>query len=48
MNLYHCLANGIFGRFGDYIWAATRAAAEKEFYALHGTWPTFVQLERRA
>lgn len=46
--LYHCLANGAFGRFGDYIWADTRAAAEVEFYRQHGAWPSLVQLVRRA
>jgi len=46
--LYHCLANGIFGRFGDYIWAHTRGQAEVEFYRQHGAWPSQVSLVRRA
>ena len=46
--LYHCLANGIFGRFGDYIWANTRGQAEVEFYRQHGSWPSQVSLVRRA
>ena len=48
MNLYHCQANGPFGRFGDYVYAATRAEAERRFYQQYGYWPTYVTIERRA
>jgi hypothetical protein len=48
MNLFHCLANGIFGAFGDYIWAATRSEAERKFQAAHGVWPSSIRIERRA
>ncbi len=48
MNLFHCLANGIFGAFGDYIWATTRSEAERKFYSTHGVRPTAIRIERRA
>jgi hypothetical protein len=48
MSLFHCLANGLFGAFGDYVWAATRSEAERKFQAAHGVWPTVTRIERRA
>ena len=48
MNLYHCQANGPFGRFGDYVYAASRAEAERRFHAHHGCWPTHITIERRS
>lgn len=45
---YYCTANGLSGRFGDLIWAQTRAAAEVEFQRIHGVWPTLVKLIRGA
>jgi len=48
MNLYHCTANGAFGPFGDYVYAASRAEAERRFHQQHGCWPTYITIERRA
>jgi len=48
MSLFHCTANGLFGAFGDYVWAKDRAEARLKFYRTHGTTPTRVSLERRA
>jgi hypothetical protein len=48
MNLYYCQANGVFGRFGDYVWAKSRVDAELEFQNKHHSWPTSTRLERRA
>ena len=45
-NLFHCEANGPLGRFGDYVWADTKAEAEMEFYREHGVFPTFVQRDK--
>jgi hypothetical protein len=46
MKLWHCLANGLFGPFGDYILAATPAEARLKFYRVHKCTPTRVVLER--
>ena len=43
--LYHCRANGLFGPFGDYIWATSPKAAASAFKAKHNTTPTFVKYE---
>jgi hypothetical protein len=48
MNLYYCQANGVFGRFGDYVWAKSRVDAELDFQLKHHAWPTTTRLERRA
>jgi hypothetical protein len=45
---FYCTANSPIGRFGDLIWAATRAAAEAEFHRIHGVYPTLVKLIRGA
>jgi hypothetical protein len=47
MKLWHCMANGLFGPFGDYILAATPAEARLKFYREHKCTPTRVVLERR-
>jgi hypothetical protein len=46
MKLWHCMANGIFGPFGDYIWAPSRSEARLKFYRQHKCTPTRVVLER--
>jgi hypothetical protein len=46
--LYHCLANGPLGRFGDYVWADTKAEAEVEFHRIHGVYPTWLQRKKGA
>lgn len=48
MSLWHCYANGLTGRFGDYVLARTKAQAVAEFFKVHNAWPTQVWLERRA
>ena len=48
MNLYLCTANGVFGSFGDYVWATNAAEARREFFRKHGVTPNRVDLERRA
>ena len=48
MSLWHCTANGVFGRFGDYVLAVNREAARVTFQKLHGLTPTEIRLERRA
>ena len=48
MSLWHCTANGVFGRFGDYVLAVSREAARMAFQKLHGCTPTEIRLERRA
>jgi hypothetical protein len=47
MKLWHCMANGLFGAFGDYIWAPSRSEARLKFYREHKCTPTRVVLERR-
>ena len=45
MKLYHCLANGPFGPFGDYIWATNPKAAALAFKTKHNTTPNHVKYE---
>ena len=47
-SLYYCEANGVFGRFGDYVWAASRMDAELEFLNKHHARPTSTRLERKS
>ena len=39
MNLYHCSANGLFGAFGDYVYADSVGEARREFFRKHGVTP---------
>ena len=48
MNLYLCTANGVFGPFGDYVYADSVGEARREFFRKHGVTPNRVDLERRA
>lgn len=48
MSLWHCYANGSFGRFGDYVLAKTRNEAMCKFRLIHKVWPTDVRVERKA
>lgn len=48
MSLWHCYANGAFGRFGDYILATSADDARQKFRLIYRIWPTQVQIERRA
>ena len=48
MSLYHCTANGVFGSFGDYVWATNAAEARLKFWRAFRTSPLSVVLERRA
>jgi len=48
MSLFYCMANGVFGRFGDYVWAESLRDAELKFQNKHHAWPTSTRLERRA
>ena len=45
-HLYHCRANGLFGPFGDYIWATSPKAAASAFEEKYNTTPTFIKYER--
>jgi hypothetical protein len=47
MNLYYCTANSPIGRFGEYVFAASRAEAEVKFQAEHGIYPIQIKLERK-
>ena len=46
MKLWHCMANGLFGPFGDYILAKSPAEARLKFFREHNCTPTRVVLER--
>lgn len=46
MSLYHCEANGVFGRFGDWVWARSRTEAEIKFLQHHGVKPTRIEKEK--
>ena len=48
MSLYHCTANGVFGSFGDYVWAKDAAEARLKFWRKHRCTPLRVAIERRA
>lgn len=48
MSLWHCYANGAFGRFGDYVLATSADDARQKFRLIYRVWPTHVQIERRA
>ena len=45
MKLYLCRANGLFGPFGDYIWATSPKAAASAFKTKHNTTPNHVRYE---
>lgn len=46
MSLYHCAGNGIFGRVGDYFWAASRGEAAVQFFKKYGSKPTRIEREK--
>jgi hypothetical protein len=48
MSLFHCTGNGLFGPFGDYVWATDKAQARLKFYRTYRLTPFSVTLERRA
>ena len=48
MKLWHCMANGLFGAFGDYIHAASAAEARLKFWRQFKITPFSVRFERRA
>ena len=48
MSLYHCTGNGVFGTFGDYVWATDKAEARLKFWRTHRCTPFSVTFERRA
>ena len=44
--LYFCEANGVFGRFGDYVWATSKDEAVQKFQSKHHVRPTRTVIER--
>jgi hypothetical protein len=47
MSLFHCMANGVFGPFGEYIHAASAAEARLKFWRQFRMTPFEVKFERR-
>jgi hypothetical protein len=44
--LFYCQANGVFGSFGDYVWARNKAEAAQSFRAQYGEKPTRIEARR--